>query len=134
MELTNFGLKQTKTRKMILEILENSTDSLSAEDIYRLLIDEGINLSTVYRTLTSFVERHLVSKEIRNDGKAIYTFIRAKHHHVLICVRCNKKIYLDECPYKVVDEKILEETGFKLQAHNIELYGLCKECQLKESA
>lgn len=129
MDLYNLGLKQTKTRKTILDIMTNSKELLSADDVYKLVIDQGINLSTVYRTLTSFHELGIISKEIGKDGKAMYLYIRDEHHHVLICTKCGKRIYLKDCPYIEFDAKIYNQTGFKIQNHNIELYGLCKDCQ-----
>ena len=56
-DLRKAGLKVTLPRLKILEILESSTTRhLSAEDIYRTLLDgnEDIGLATVYRVLTQF--------------------------------------------------------------------------------
>lgn len=133
MELTNFGLRETKTRQMVLSLLKNAKEPITAEDIYKALIDEKINLSTIYRSLNSFLERNIITKEIRQDGKALYHYLQKEHRHVLICTTCNKKIYLDNCPYQEIDKTIYVETGFTIKHHNIELYGLCKECAEKES-
>ena len=56
-DLRNAGLKVTLPRLKILEMLEHSdTRHLSAEEIYRQLMDTGedIGLATVYRVLTQF--------------------------------------------------------------------------------
>lgn len=129
--LKDFGLKSTKSRQHILDILENTKTPLTAEDIYKEVIDDGLNLSTVYRTLTSFVDQSIVYKEIDKNGKAVYMIIKGEHKHVLICVKCGKHIYLNDCPYKEVNEKIFNDTGFEVENHNIEIYGLCKNCQKK---
>ncbi|MCR5787003.1 MAG: transcriptional repressor [Acholeplasmatales bacterium] len=129
--LKDFGIKQTKSRQHILDILDNSKEPMTAEDIFRELINEEINLSTVYRTLNAFYEQSIVYKEIDKDGKALFMILREKHKHVLICTKCGKKIFLKECPYKNIDNEILKETGFKIENHNIEIYGLCQDCQKK---
>ena len=62
-ELRKVGLKVTLPRLKILEILEANEDQhLSAEDIYRELLDAGedIGLATVYRVLTQFESAGLV--------------------------------------------------------------------------
>lgn len=128
MNLQDFGLKQTKTREKILEILQNTKDPMSAEEVYRMLLDENINLSTIYRTLTSFCERGLLVKDVRTDGKAVYSYKRKNHHHTLVCIKCNKKIYLDECPFKEVYQNIDKKYGFHVEDHNMELYGYCSDC------
>ncbi len=129
--LNDFGIKSTKGRKLILNIVENAKEPITAEDIYKQIIDEKINLSTVYRTLSSLHELHIINKEIDKDGRALYMIVKNDHKHVLICTKCGKKIYLKECPYTEINKQIEETTGFKIEDHNIELYGLCSTCKQK---
>lgn len=129
--LKDFGLKSTKSRENILNILNNAKEPMTAEDIYKEVINDGLNLSTVYRTLTSFVEQSIIYKEIDKDGKALYMIIKDNHKHVLICVKCGKHIYLNDCPYKEANDKIFKENKFLVENHNIEIYGLCENCQKK---
>lgn len=129
--LNDFGIKSTKGRKLILNIVENAKEPITAEDIYKQIIDEKINLSTVYRTLSSLHELHIINKEIDKDGRALYMIVKNDHKHVLICTKCGKKIYLKECPYTEINKQIEEDTGFKIEDHNIELYGLCSTCKQK---
>ena len=56
-DLKKAGLKATLPRIKILEMLEHSvTRHMSAEDIYKALLDSGedVGLATVYRVLTQF--------------------------------------------------------------------------------
>ncbi len=129
--LNDFGIKSTKGRKLILNIVENAKEPITAEDIYKQIIDEKINLSTVYRTLSSLHELHIINKEIDKDGRALYMIVKNDHKHVLICTKCGMKIYLKECPYTEINKQIEETTGFKIEDHNIELYGLCSTCKQK---
>src|SRR5258708_19647911 len=64
-DLRKAGLKVTLPRLKILEILESSTTRhLSAEDIYRTLLEgnEDIGLATVYPVLTQFDPARLVTR------------------------------------------------------------------------
>ena len=60
--LKNSGLKTTKSRKAILDILIRSDQPMAAEQIFLVLKQEqiAINLSTVYRTLESLENKDLV--------------------------------------------------------------------------
>ena len=93
MDLSNFGLKNTKARECLINLLKESKDPKTAEELYLNLPQGLTNLSTVYRTLHTFCEAGIISKEIRPDGKALYSYSSFEHHHVLICIKCNKKIY-----------------------------------------
>ena len=129
MDLSNFGLKNTKARECFPPPPPPRPAPPPAA-APPLNPPQGLtNLSTVYRTLHTFCEAGIISKEIRPDGKALYSYSSFEHHHVLICIKCNKKIYLSDCPYKKINDEIYQETGFLVDNHHIELYGYCKDCQ-----
>ncbi|MBQ4254890.1 MAG: transcriptional repressor [Bacilli bacterium] len=130
--LKNHGLKITSARIAVLSVLENNHLPLSAERIYELTKKEGLNLSTVYRTLNSFVEAGLVKKEINQDKESIFSLESEEDNHVLICTKCHKTVKLEGCPYHEVNEAIESQTGFVLQDHNTEIYGICPDCQNKD--
>lgn len=129
MDFKNYGLKSTKIRQNIFKILKDSKTPLTAEDIYKIYSCEEVNLSTIYRTLTTFYTKNIVTKEMRNDGKSAYHLNQETHQHILICSKCNKIIYLNKCPFETMKQEVLKETGFLLQNHNIELHGICINCQ-----
>ena len=61
--LKESGLKATLPRRKILELFEASkVRHLSAEDVYKALLAEGIDvgLATVYRVLTQFEQAGLL--------------------------------------------------------------------------
>ena len=68
------GMKSTRHRKAILLLLEQSDHPMTAEELYIALREKtaSINLSTVYRTLDTFVSKNLVIKSTMDDGKARY--------------------------------------------------------------
>lgn len=126
-----FGLKKTKSRIAVLEKLENSEYPLTAEELHSSLSDQDIDLSTIYRTLKSFLEVGLVKREINEKKENVFSLDNDEDSHVLVCVRCHKKIKLAGCPYHEVNEKIEKDTGFLVQDQNVEIYGLCPDCQKK---
>ncbi|MCI5746002.1 MAG: transcriptional repressor [Erysipelotrichaceae bacterium] len=131
MNFKDYGLKTTDTRKKILDILNQSKDPLTAEQIYQLLEDSSVNLSTIYRSLNMFHLKGIINKDLRNDKNAVYSLKKERHQHILVCSSCHKKIYLNKCPYELLIQQVLTETGFLIENHSIELYGLCKDCQKK---
>src|ERR1041384_2746235 len=73
--LKDSGLKATLPRRRILELFEASkVRHLSAEDVYRALLAEGLDvgIATVYRELTQFEPTGLRSRQHFETGKAVY--------------------------------------------------------------
>lgn len=126
------GLRKTQSRERILSILKSSHYPLTSEEIYRKVGKFGINLSTVYRTVNSFCEAGLAKKEIGEGKNNVFSLVAEGDHHVLVCVRCHKKIELQGCPYQEANGSISKETGFQVIDHNTEIFGICPDCLKKE--
>ncbi|MBE5757650.1 MAG: transcriptional repressor [Clostridiales bacterium] len=120
-------MKNTKTRKRVLEKL-SSQNPMTASDLYDILKDEDITLSSIYRTLDTFTKEEIVIKDTTNNGTAIYTLKGDTHNHFLECKKCHKKITLEYCPYHKVNEKIKKTANFTVDEHNVVIYGTCKDC------
>jgi Fur family ferric uptake transcriptional regulator len=131
-ELRKAGLKVTLPRVKILQILESSdTKHLSAEDVYKALIDadEDVGLATVYRVLTQFESAGLVVRHHFEGGSSVFELTTLDHHDHIVCQNCGKvEEFFDEI-IETQQEKIAKKYGFKITDHSMYLYGVCKNCQ-----
>ena len=137
-DLKRAGLKITLPRMKILEILESSDKKhLSAEDIYRVLLDTGeeIGLATIYRVLTQFEGAGLVIRHHFETGQALFELERGKHHDHLICVKCGKIIEFVDESIEAKQKEIAAKNGFRISDHSLIIYGICnnESCQQKHS-
>ena len=135
-DLKSLGLKVTLPRTKILNILENSdSQHVSAEEIYRTLIDQGddVGLATVYRVLTQFESAGLVERHNFGEGKSLFEIDKGEHHDHLVCLNCSKIIeFLDDI-IESRQEAIAQQHNFKLTDHSLYMYGLCAECVIKDA-
>lgn len=133
-DLKKAGLKVTLPRLKILEILEKSKEHhLSAEDIYRVLLESGddIGLATVYRVLTQFEEAGLVVRHHFEGGQSVFEMDHGTHHDHLVCVKCG---HVEEFVDEVIEkrqEEIAKTAGFSITDHSLNIYGICAKCQRK---
>jgi len=130
----------TLPREAILDLLSRTSKHMSAKEIYYALstIYPGIGLSTIYRTLELLVRAGFLNQIYIGDGQNRYEFQsgeKDKHHYHLICNKCGKIIdYTDfleeELEFvKKAEENIAGKYNFLVQDHNIDFFGLCKDCQ-----
>lgn len=129
--LSNAHLKQTPARREILAILIENKLPLSAEEVSSRS-KGSYDLSTIYRTLNSFVEKGICKSEISHNKETLYSLISDKDEHVLVCTECHKTLVLEECPYEDANSKLEKQTGFTIHDHNTEIYGICPDCLKKE--
>jgi len=126
-------IKNTKAREQILNILKKANSPLNVDDISFKVRKYNINLSTIYRTLNTFVNNGIIKKELSNkDNKYYYSYISIKHYHILECNICHKKIRLDYCPFEGIEKDLYDKYGFEIDDENSIIYGICKECLSKK--
>ena len=129
------GIKWTKQRKDVYDILEAATQPLSAVQIYHKIVksdaEENYAVSTIYRILTVFEEHHLVTKTTwMGDGTVVYELNRGGHTHYAVCIECHKRVPLESCPFAHMHKHMPKATDdFEITSHKLELYGYCKECK-----
>lgn len=127
------GIKWTKQRKNVYAVLREATEPLTAVQIYHLsekkAKGEEYALSTIYRILSAFEEKGLVSKAAwMGDGAVVYELNRGEHTHYAVCLECHKRIPLQSCPFAHI--RLEQNAGdFMVTGHKLELYGYCKDCR-----
>lgn len=126
-ELRNAGLKVTLPRVKILQLLdaaEGSAQHMSAEDVYRALLDAGedVGLATVYRVLTQFESAGLVTRHNFETGHSVFELAKGDHHDHMVCVDSNEVIEFHDEMIEERQRKIAEDHGFELVDHSLVLY------------
>ncbi|MDR0735930.1 MAG: ferric iron uptake transcriptional regulator [Zoogloeaceae bacterium] len=126
--LREMGLKATLPRLKILELFEKSqVRHLGAEDVYRLLLAEGVDigLATVYRVLTQFEQAGLLERHFFDSGKATFEINEGMHHDHLVCVDCGHVAEFCDEEIERLQKKVAAERGFAIEGHALYLYVRC---------
>src|SRR4030066_413386 len=126
--LKEIGLKATQPRRRILELFETSkVRHLSAEDVYKALIAEGmdVGLATVYRVLTQFEQAGLLARQHFETGKAVFELNQGGHHDHLVCLQCGRVEEFFDGEIEKRQEKIAKERAFTIRQHSLYLYVDC---------
>jgi len=124
-ELRKAGLKVTLPRLKILEILEsNRQRHLSAEDIYKELLDTGedIGLATVYRVLTQFEAAGLVKRHNFEGGHSVFEMDEGEHHDHMVCVDTGDVVEFINEDIERLQKEIARKHGYDLIDHSLVLY------------
>lgn len=137
-ELKSSGLKVTLPRLRILDLFqnrENGARHLSADDVYRLLLAENmdIGLATIYRVLTQFEQAGILLRRNFESGKALYEINGGEPHDHLLCLSCGKVIEFNDDPIIKRQNEIATQHGFTIQERAMTLYGFCADCQTKRT-
>ena len=134
-QLKGNGLKVTGPRLKILDLFESNADEhLSAEDVYRILLDDGteVGVATIYRVLTQFEQAGILLRHHFETGKAVYELNKGEHHDHLVCVKCGDVTEFHNEEIERLQDKIAQDNGYRIVDHALYMYGVCGKCQKKE--
>ena len=123
-ELKKAGLKVTLPRLRVLELLEQDKAHLSAEEIYRKLINAGeeVGLATVYRVLTQFEQAGICLRHNFEEGHAVYELTPSDHHDHMVCLETGDVIEFTDDVIEERQKKLAEKEGYEIIDHNMVLY------------
>ena len=119
----SLGMRLSRQRRYILELLWDVKDHLSARDIYDELNRRGkkIGHTSVYQNLEALFEQGIIECVERSDGR-LYGHLNRSHSHVN-CLDTEKIIDIDiKLPDAVIQE-VEKRTGLKITDYRIDFFG-----------
>jgi len=119
--------RNTRQRQVIRQVFEEINRPLGPQEVLRAgqAYAPRLGIATVYRTLKTFVEEGwLVAVDLPGEP-ARYEVAGKAHHHHFRCRACDRVFEIDGCPPNM---KRLAPRGFRLEGHEVVLYGRCTTC------
>lgn len=133
-QLKESDIRITPQRYAILKFLIESESHPTADDIYKGLVDRfpSMSVATVYNNLRLFTKIGFVQEMAYGDASSRFDFSSHRHYHA-ICEKCGKIVDTYYPGLEDVEAATEQLTGFKINEHRMELYGVCPQCQANES-
>jgi len=129
-------LKFTQQRETILLTLYNYPEHFSPEELHALIKKNhpniNIGIATIYRTLNLLEDSTIVTSLSFGKAGKKYELANKPHHDHLICKNCGLIIEFENKKIEKKQEEIAKINGFLLTGHVMQLYGICKKCQLNK--
>jgi len=128
------GIRLTRQRQILLDLIDKSGKHLDAESLYQLARQEDpkLNRVTVYRTLKMLKKGGLVDEldlmHFGGDQHFYETRLKQEHAHV-ICLRCGKVEEFFGEPLQKLRRQIEDHFGFNIVIARTEIGGYCAHCQ-----
>ena len=124
-QLRRAGVRITRPRRIILDILAETEDHPDATEIYERakIIDRSISLSTVYRTMKLLETMGAIHRHAFAGGPSRFEQASGEHHDHLIDVDTGDVIEFHSRRIEELQDAIARELGYEIIHHRLELYG-----------
>lgn len=124
------GYRLTRSRRAVVETLAKSQRALNATEIFDLSREQypRLGLVSVYRTLEKLEELELIQRVHHPDGCQAFIAGFTGHQHLLICRGCGRTEFFEGDNLEPLFERLAEDSGYQIQEHWLQLFGLCETC------
>ena len=128
------GVRLTRQRELLFEIIHNSHTHLDADRLYEIARkrDAKISRVTVYRTLKVLKQEGLIDELdlLHHEGDQHYYETRLKREHAhVVCLRCGAVQEFFGSPIQDLKDQVESDFGFKILLARTEVGGYCADCQ-----
>jgi Fur family ferric uptake transcriptional regulator len=119
--------RRTRQRAAIRRVFEEAERPIGPSECLERAagLVPRIGIATVYRNIRRLVDEEWLRIVALPGGPDRYEVAGKRHHHHFECRECNLVFDVDACPG---DLRQMAPGGFRLEAHEIILYGLCPGC------
>ncbi|MDH4141393.1 MAG: transcriptional repressor [Chloroflexota bacterium] len=133
--LEDAGYRVTGPRRNVVGLIAGRSGHFTAAD----LVTEsnrrrlGVGRATVFRTIEVLSDVGVVERIDLPSGEHAYIACQPVHHHHVVCSGCGRTRDVDDAGLRHVVRDIARQTGYRVDDHRLELFGLCPECQTAAS-
>ena len=129
--LDRAGYRLTEPRRAVASLIAERDGTFTAADLVgdarrRRL---GLGRATVFRALEVLAELDAVDRIDLPSGEHAYVACEPLHHHHVVCSRCRRVTEIADEGLRAVVREIARRTGYRVDDHRLELFGLCPDCQ-----
>ena len=129
--LDRAGYRLTEPRRSLAALIADQDGHFTAAELVAEARSRslGVGRATVFRTLETLEELGAIERLDLPSGEHAYVGCDPIHHHHVVCSRCGRTTEIDDAGLRSVVRDVARQTGFRIDEHRLELFGLCPGCQ-----
>jgi Fur family ferric uptake transcriptional regulator len=128
--LDRAGYRLTEPRRSLAAMVANRAGHFTAVQLLAEARSRrlGVGRATVFRTLEVLEELGAVERLDLPSGEHAYVACEPEHHHHVVCSQCGRTDEIDDTGLRAAVRDIARRTGYRVDVHRLELFGLCPAC------
>jgi Fur family ferric uptake transcriptional regulator len=128
--LDRAGYRLTEPRRSLAALIASHNGHFTAGELVSEARAQrlGVGRATVFRTLEVLEALGAVERLDLPSGDHAYVVCQRSHHHHVICSQCGRTNEIDDGDLRAVVNEIARRTGYRVDDHRLELFGLCPAC------
>lgn len=130
------GYRLTGPRRAVADLIASRDGHFTSAELLSAARERGLPIgrATVFRVLDVLLELGVVERIDLPSGEHAYVACEASHHHHVVCSHCGRTTEFPDADLLSVVDGIERRTGYRIDVHRLELFGLCAACRAEEQS
>ena len=129
--LDEAGYRLTAPRRALAKLIAGRSGHFTADE---LLADSrhgrlGLGRATVFRSLDLLADLGAIERLDLPTGEHAFVACEPRHHHHVVCSSCGRSTPVADAGLEQLAASLGASTGYRVETHRLELFGLCPDCQ-----
>jgi len=127
------GYRVTGPRRAVADLISDQDGHFTAAELETVARQRrlGISRATLFRALDLLTELQVLERLDLPSGEHAYVPCATAHHHHVVCSRCGRTTDVEDSGVAEAVAEIARRSGYRVDTHRLELFGLCRHCQVK---
>jgi Fur family ferric uptake transcriptional regulator len=128
--LDRAGYRLTEPRRSLAALIGSRDGHFTATELVTEARTRrlGVGRATIFRTLDVLEELGAVERLDLPSREHTYVVCEPAHHHHVVCSQCGRTDEIDDAGLRTVVREVARRTGYRVDEHRLELFGLCPAC------
>lgn len=125
------GYRLTEPRRALARLIEGHTGHFTADDLVSESRERrlGVGRATVFRSLDILADLHVIERLDLPNGEHAFVACEPAHHHHVVCSSCGRSADVGDSGMSTVIDEVARKSGYRIDTHRLELFGVCGSCQ-----
>jgi Fur family transcriptional regulator, ferric uptake regulator len=128
------GYRMTGPRRALARVIASQQGHFTAEKLQADAAGQhlAVGRATVFRAIETLADLGVVERMDMPTGEHAFVVCEPAHHHHVVCSVCGRSTGAGDHGLERVAAAIGAETGYRIETHRLELFGVCPACQRKD--
>jgi Fur family ferric uptake transcriptional regulator len=130
------GYRITSPRRSLADLVIDLDGHFTASELASAGRQRGLRIgrATLFRALEVMIELGVVERLDLPSGEHAYVVCAPSHHHHVVCSHCGRTAEAEDEGLAEAVRRIERQSGFRIDSHRLEMFGLCRRCQGEPAA
>jgi Fur family ferric uptake transcriptional regulator len=130
------GYRLTEPRRVVARLIGDQPGHFTADELLASARRgrTQVGRATIFRSLDILTDLGYVERLDLPSGDHAFVACEPVHHHHIVCSSCGRSTDVPDSGVATALRELATRSGYRIEAHRLEVFGICPTCQANTPA